>query len=276
MSVASVQLIKDFNLKGVSAPEFFRSAEDIEKYAGRHPYSHLMRRAWEVMHLNGILCVDGRPTVYFKEVKRIDSLRQRERYQKFWNQGLATLLVISSPDEVQVFSSLAEPVKEDSVVEDKHRLVEILDSTAKMLNFVRRVQSGQIYRDNPKSFNSDKAVDKFLLKNLRNARDLLHDHKKLEYKFVHALLGRIIFTCYLVEREIIDEKQFNKAGAKRIKTLHELFVKYDGDKAKNILYDLFADLQKHFNGSMFDATLEDERSKIAPGHINILKRFLNG
>ncbi|MCH7605433.1 hypothetical protein IID24_05605 [Patescibacteria group bacterium] len=194
MSIASAQLIKDFDLKGVSAPEFFRSAEDIEKYAGRHPYSHLMRRAWETMHLNGILCVDGRPTVYFKEVKRIDSLRQRERYQKFWNQGLATLLVIQSPGKVQVFSSLAEPAKEDSVVEDKHRLVEILNSTAKVLNFVRRVQTGQIYRDHPDSFQPDKAVDRFLLKNLRNARNLLHDHKKLEYKVVHALLGRIIFT----------------------------------------------------------------------------------
>ncbi len=275
MSVASVQLIKDFNLKGVSAPVFFRSADDIEKYAGRHPYSHLMRRAWETMHLNGILCVDDRPTVYFKEVKRIDSLRQRERYQKFWNQGLATLLVISSPDEVQVFSSLAEPAKEDSVIEDEHRLVEILDSTAKVL-FVRRVQSGQIYRDHPESFKPDKAVDKFLLKNLRNARDLLHDHKKLEYKIVHALLGRIIFTCYLVEREIIDEKQFNKAGARGVNTLHELFAKYDGDKAKNILYNLFAVLQVHFNGSMFDNTLEDERPHIKEGHIAILKRFLNG
>ena len=276
MSVASVQLIKDFNLKGVSAPEFFRSAEDIEKYAGRHPYSHLMRRAWEVMHLNGILCVDGRPTAYFKEVKRIDSLRQRERYQKFWNQGLATLLVISSPDEVQVFSSLAEPVKDDSVVEDKHRLVEMLDSTAKVLNFVNRVQTGQIYRDHPDSFNSDKAVDKFLLKNLRNARDLLHKHKKLKYKIVHSLLGRIIFTCYLIEREIIDERQFNKAGAKSIKNLHELLKEYDGDKAKDILYDLFAVLQKHFNGSMFDDTLEEERPHIKEGHIAILKRFLNG
>ncbi|HIJ52436.1 MAG TPA: N-6 DNA methylase [Planctomycetes bacterium] len=275
MSVASVQLIKDFNLKGVSAPEFFRSAEDIEKYAGRHPYSHLMRRAWEAMHLNGILCVDDIPTVYFKEVKRIDSLRQRERYQKFWNQGLATLLVISSPDEVQVFSSLAEPVKEDSVIEDEHRLVEILDSTAKVL-FVRRVQTGQIYRDNPDSFQPDKAVDRFLLRNLKKARDQLHEHSELNYEIVHALLGRIIFTCYLVERDIIDEEQFDKAGAKGIKNLRELFTKYKGDKAKNILYDLFALLQKHFNGSMFDDTLEDERPLVDKGHIEILRRFLNG
>ena len=275
MSIASVQLIKDFNLKGVCAPEFFRSAEDIEKYAGRHPYSHLMRRAWETMHLNGILCVDGRPTVYFKEVQQLDSRTQRERYQKFWNQGLATLLVVKSPKEVQVFSSLAEPAKEDSVIEDEHRLVEILDSTAKVL-FVRRVQTGQIYRDNPDSFQPDKAVDRFLLRNLKKARDQLHEHNELNYEIVHALLGRIIFTCYLIEREIIDDRQFNKAGAKGIKNLRELLTEYKGDKAKNILYDLFALLQKHFNGSMFDDTLEDERPLVDKGHIEILRRFLNG
>jgi len=96
MSVTSAQLIKDFNLQGVFAPDYFRSAEEIEKHAGRHPYSHLMRRAWETMHLDGIFCVDGRPTVYFKEVKQINSTLLRALYQKFWNQGLATLLVVKS------------------------------------------------------------------------------------------------------------------------------------------------------------------------------------
>lgn len=276
LSIASKKLIKDFGLKRVSASDFFGSMDDIEKSAGRHPYSHFMRRAWEAMHLNGILCIDGRPTVYFKEVKRLDSLSQRERYQKFWNQGLATLLVVRSPDEVQVFSSLAEPAKEDSAIEDEHRLVETLKLTSELLSFVRRVQTGQIYRDNPKSFQPDKTVDKFLLRNLRYARDLLVNHKKLEYKIAHTLLGRIIFTCYLIERKIIDEKQFSKAGAKGVTNLHEFFNKYNGDKAKDILYKLFAVLRTHFNGSVFDDTLEDERSKIAPGHIKILKRFRNG
>jgi len=275
VSVASKQLIKDFNLVGVSTPDFFRSADDIEKYAGCHPYSHFMRRAWETMDLNGILCIDGRPTVYFKEVKRLDLAMQRKWYQEFWNQGIATLLVISSPNEVRVFSSLAEPAKKDSAIENEHRLVETLDLTAKVL-FVQRVQTGQIYRDYPESFKPDKAVDKFLLKNLRTARDQLHNHKKLSYKIVHALLGRIIFTCYLVEREIIDESQFSEAGAKGIKNLHELFKEHNENKVKNILYDLFAVLQRHFNGSMFDDALKEERPQIDSGHIQILRRFLSG
>ncbi len=275
VTVASKKLIKDFNLEEVSAPDFFRSEEDIEKYAGIHPYSHFMRRAWETMHLNGILCIEGKPTVYFKEVDRIDSRNQRECYKKFWNQGLATLLVISSPDEVQVYSSLAEPAKEDSPIQTEHRLVETLDLAARAL-FARRVQTGQIYREKPNSFQPDKAVDKFLLKNLRFARDLLHKHNNLEYKIIHSLLGRIIFICYLIERDVIGEQEFAEAGVKDVKNLHKLFSQYKGIKARDILYDLFVVLETHFNGSVFDQTVKQERHKIDDEHIRILRRFLNG
>jgi type I restriction-modification system DNA methylase subunit len=275
VTVASKKLIKDFNLEEVSAPDFFCSEDDIEKHAGIHPYSHFMRRAWETMHLNGILCIEGKPTVYFKEVDRIDSRNQRECYKKFWNQGLATLLVISSPDEVQVYSSLAEPAKEDSPLDAEHRLVQTLDLTARAL-FMRRVKTGQIYRENPESFQPDKTVDKFLLKNLRAARDLLHKHNNLEYKITHSLLGRIIFTCYLIERDVIGKQEFVEAGVKDVKDLHELFSQYKGIKARNILYDLFAVLETHFNGSVFDQTTKQERQEIDEEHIRILRRFLNG
>jgi len=274
VTVASKKLIKDFNLEEVSAPDFFGSEDDIEKHAGIHPYSHFMRRAWETMHLNGILCIEGKPTVYFKEVDCIDSRIQRECYKKFWNQGLATLLVISSPNEVQVYSSLAEPAKEDSPLQAEHRLVETLDLTTKAL-FLRKVQTGQIYRENPKSFQPDKAVDKHLLKNLKTARDLLHKQNNLEYKIIHLLLGRIIFTCYLIERDVIGEQEFAEAGVKGVKNLRELFSQYKGIKARDILYDLFDVLETHFNGSVFDKTIKQERHKIDEEHIRILQRFLN-
>jgi hypothetical protein len=276
MTSASRQLIIDFNLAKVTAPIFFRSIEEVEDHAGRNPFSHFMRRAWETMHLNGILCVEGRPTVYFKEVERIDSHTQRERYKKFWNQGLATLLVVRSPSDVQVFSSLANPIKSDSDVQSEHRLVEILNSADKILRFVDRVQTGQIYRDSPDSFQPDKTVDKFLLKNLREARNLLHKHNNLDYKIVHPLLGRIIFTCYLVERGIIEQRIFDEANLSGTRNLHDLLSRYDGIQARNALYRLFEVLKKHFNSSMFDETLRDERDHINGDHITILRRFLSG
>lgn len=279
MSVASAPFIDSFDLGDASPPVFFRSYDEIEEHSGRHPYSHLMRRAWESMELCGIFCVDRKPTVYFKEVERIDSDQIRILHRQLWNQGIATLLVVVSPKEVQVYSGLAYPAREQDEIGGGHRLVELLDRTANVLElrqFVQKVETGQIYRDYEKCFSPDSTVDQYLLDNLGKARDLLYECGGLEYATVHALLGCLIFTCYLRDREIINATQFALAGAPDVDCLRNLLNNYDPDKAKDILYNLFDLLQRYFNGSMFDEAVMDERPKISRDHIEVLQKFLNG
>lgn len=277
MSTASQELIKLFDLGKLAPSVFFRSLKEIKESTEPHPYSHLMRRAWESMGLNGILCVDRIPTVYFKEVKRINSSQLRDLQRRLWNQGTATMLVVSSPKAVEVYSGLAYPAREGEEVKDDNRLVEILDRTAdalKISQFPQRVETGQIYREKPESFNSEHTVDRYLLEHLEATRDKLSKHgKKLKHKTIHTLLGKIIFTCYLTDRKIINGRQFEEAGAPGIGNLRELLNEYHSpDDAKRILTRLFRQLQGYFNGSMFDETdltLSDE-------HIDILREFLNG
>jgi len=279
MSASHTSLIETFDLGGASPPVLFRSHEEIEENAARHPYSHLMRRAWEIMELSGILCMDRKPTVYFKEVEQIDLEEIRILHRQLWNQGIATLLVVISPQEVQVYSGLAYPAREQDEIGGDHRLVEILDRTAdaiKLRQFVQRVETGQIYRDYEKCFSPDSTVDQYLLDNLGKARDLLYECGGLEYGTVHALLGRLIFTCYLRDRKIINGTQFGDAGAPDVSSLRDLLNNYDLDAAKNILYNLFDLLQKYFNGSMFDERVVEELPKISRNHMEVLQRFLNG
>lgn len=279
MSVASAPLIDTFDLVDASPPVFFRSYKEIEEHSGRHPYSHLMRRAWESMELCGIFCVDRKPTVYFKEVERIDPGQIRILHRQLWNQGVATLLVVVSPEEVQAYSGLAYPAREQDEVGGDHRLVEVLNRTANVLElrqFIQKVETGQIYRDYEKCFYPDRTVDQYLLENLGKARDLLYECGGLEYKTIHALLGRLIFTCYLRDREIINATQFALAGAPDVDSLRNLLNHYDPDKAKDILYNLFDLLQRYFNGSMFDEAVMEERPKISRDHMQVLQKFLNG
>ena len=280
MPTASAQLIDCFALENIPPPTFFSSYEQIDKNADRHPYSHFMRRAWESMNLSGIFCVDRKPTIYFKEVKHIDSKAVRKIHRQLWNQGLATLLVIVSPEEVQVYSGLAYPAREQDEVSGDHRLVEVLNRTAdsiELRRFIQTVETGQIYRDHQASFKPERSVDHYLLGNLRMARDLLHNSGEgLDYRIVHALLGRIIFTSYLRDRDIINGNQFNSAGANGVDCLRDLFNNYNSNEAKNILYNFFELLQGYFNGSMFDEEMREERQKIKEDHIEILKKFLNG
>lgn len=274
-----------FCLEESSPPIYFRSSEEIDDFAGNIPYSHLMRRAWETMVLDGIFCIDRKPTVYFKKVNNISTEEVKRLHLLLWNQGIATLLVLISESNVRVYSALAYPAKRDEPIDSTERLVEILDVTAhalEMRQFISRVETGQIYQDKKECFQTGNNVDRFLLDNLARTRDQLVESssplidKNLIYKRIHSLLGRLIFTCYLIDRKIINGAQFAAAGAPNVSNIRDLLNTLEPESAKKVLYALFDLLQKHFNGSMFDANIAEEWLDIAPIHIDILRKFING
>jgi len=46
--------------------EFFRDLEEINSADPIPLHAHAMRRAWKEMELDGILCIERVPVVYFK------------------------------------------------------------------------------------------------------------------------------------------------------------------------------------------------------------------
>jgi hypothetical protein len=148
-----------------------------------------------------------------------------------------------------------------------------------LLKFIRAVELGELFRKKPKSFNPDLRVDRYLLKNLAAARrSLLAEEpvQTLDIRTVNALLWRTIFTCYLVDRKIIDCSYFNKIGATDCHRLIDLLESNEPNEAKHLLYALFQQLKSDFNGDLFDVELQAENQLIKDGHINILKQFLRG
>lgn len=263
-------------------PEFFHSLEAINTGNKSLPQAHAMRRAWKDLELDGILCVNNAPYIYFKEVSGIDSVQMRELHRHIWNQGIAPLLVVVSPTEVQVYSGLALPAKEEQKVSQQNRLVQILNRVAdeiELRQFIRAVELGELFREKPKSFNPDLRVDRYLLRNLADARrSLLAEEpvQTLDIRTVNALLWRTIFTCYLVDRKIIDCSYFEKIGATDCHILIDLLERNEPNEAKPLLYALFQQLKSDFNGDLFDVDLQAESQLIKDGHINILKQFLRG
>ena len=63
---------------------------------GAHDASqaHVARRAFDLLHLDGVLCADRAPLVYFKWVSRIDNLEIAALHRTFWNHGGAPILVV--------------------------------------------------------------------------------------------------------------------------------------------------------------------------------------
>jgi hypothetical protein len=92
---------KDFGLGERASPNFFSSKDSLDQTV---PQAHVLRRAFDLLDLNGVLCVDNAPLIYFKQVDRIDTEYISEINRRFWNHGGAPVLdvrfVSHSPDLV--------------------------------------------------------------------------------------------------------------------------------------------------------------------------------
>lgn len=277
----TAQTLEAFGLDSARPPVFFSTIAEIDQLNELHPYAHFMRRAWESIGLDGIFCVQRKPTVYFKQVDRIQHARMEELHRKVWNQGVAAILVVCSPNEVRIFSALAAPKGRVGDKQEDYSLVDTLNLVAQAFevrHFLARVETGKFYQDHVTHFPDNRSVDQTLLENLSAARDLLHQGEQgLDLSTAHAVLGRIIFTCYLTDRGIITEREFREAGAPvGVENLRGLMGSLTPGAAKRCLYRLWRNLQVDFNGSMFDESVSGEAAKLNDGHISIIASFLNG
>lgn len=181
----SAPLANELGLTESSGRYLIQSVDELSGVAG----SHALRRAWESIGLSAILFVDGRPTVYFKEVShyRENDLRKFQRF--IWNQGIATLFVVCTPTEVLAFSGLATPAEPSASLEGGNRLVEKLNRVTDALaiqNLVFRVESGRIYEEHSSSFDNELAVDQYLLRNLNaTASELYKIDRRLSLSRIH-------------------------------------------------------------------------------------------
>lgn len=273
---------QDFGLGDSAEGHLFVSAADAASSDFIRGQSHYIRRAFDRLRLDGVLCVDGVPTVYLKKFERpVRREEINELQRKLWNQGTGTLLVIVDPGFVYVFSSMVLPSDDDGDdVDSHHALVEKLDRVANVLEacrLVTRVASGQYYREHASKFQPSNTVDQHLLVNLGAVGDLLrHDESPSERKRVHAFLGRVIFACYLIDRGVIALQDYPFVRRQGVTTLIELLSAYDAARAKDVLYQLFDRLRVDFNGSMFETDLDEEKATISDDDIGTLTRFLHG
>lgn len=256
-----------------------RSTDDWSEAREFGSHAHTLRRLFDDIGIDAIVCTEGRPTVCLKDGRHLNSEEIEELRKKLWNLGATTLLVVEQTTRVLIFSTISKPSKEDS-----HGANAMLDSEAienlekaelalRLQQFVRRVETGAIYRDHKSLFNSKQAVDQLLLKNLRATRDRLCGGKTLEeYRRAHALIGKFLFSCYLLDRGIIGPAYLRKNKLPEASDSLGLLTNVFGYQGR-ILESLFQSLQRDFNGSLFGDQLESEISDLEAQY---LCRFLSG
>src|SRR4051812_44624235 len=99
----------EFGLPEPGTETFFSSKADLNTARPESSQAHVVRRAFDLLKLDGVLCRDRAPLIYFKRVQRIDSREIAPLHRTFWNHGGAPILVLVAPDEVHVYSGLIRP-----------------------------------------------------------------------------------------------------------------------------------------------------------------------
>lgn len=253
--------------------------------------AHLIRRAWRSLGLEAVLTVENKPTVYFKRVAKKDPVAEAELHRLLWNQGTATLLVVRDSAEVRVYSALALPdQKPIAEGEGDDRLVDTLThirSALELTDFIRRVETGRIYQELHKrdSFHSENGVDRTLLRNLKLAsKRLCSGDGALKPSVAHALLGRLLFTCYLRARGVLSNDYLKRDAGVLLDTkpghptpsIQEILKESSPTQAKETLFKIFKAVKGDFNGSLFGEELEGESRAVHAAHMDVLRDFLNG
>ncbi len=263
---------------------FIRATDDWRNAPEFKSHGHTLRRLFESdesksenLEIDAVVCTEGRPTVCLKDGRHLSGEDIAALRNKLWNLGATTLLLVEQPSQILVFSTISEPSAKDKtgdtarLGEETIAQLELTELALRLQQFVRRVETGAIYREHQSLFDAKQAVDQRLLKNLRATRDLLCEKGKTveAYRRAHALIGKFLFSCYLLDRGIIGPPYLKKNRLPEASDSLGLFTGIQGYS----LESLFLTLQHDFNGSLF---ADQSVSDISDIEVSYLYRFLSG
>lgn len=275
---ASSEWQSGLGINSVGAGAFFGSKAELNDPAINASQGHVLRRAFDLLQLDGVLCTKNTPLVYFKQVPRIDPVEVAKLHKTFWNHGGAPVLVLMAPDQIQIYSGFVRPLPQTDPQGQIPALVDTLAwSSAALREFLPTVESGQFFHQHAKSFDPSHRVDRDLLDNLQGTRSKLAEtcRGKFNEQVLDALLCRLVFVCYLFDRdpEVVGEDYLRGIGPRNARHLRDVLGTQPKSKAKSYLYDLFRRLGKDFNGDLFSDDLDAEEKEVPVSAIGPLDDF---
>jgi hypothetical protein len=269
---------REFGIADADATLFFTTKAEVTAAERTASQAHILRRAFDVLDLDGIYCSANGPLVYFKRVSRIDVSDVADLHRRFWNHGGAPVLVLISPREVHVYSGLVQPAPHVGAAKRIEAFVESLDRTTSALrDFLPAVESGEYFRRNERSFNPANRVDRDLLSSLEATRqELSAVTGALEPRELDALLCRLVFACYLFDRRIVGKSYLEAIDVQHADHLRDILGMKPRSTAKQALYALFRQLGADFNGDLFSTDLTAESKLVSAAYIETLDDFFHG
>lgn len=257
-----------------------RASESWEEAPEFRGYGHTLRRFFADLEIDAVLCLEGRPSVCIKDARALSPSDVEGVRRQLWNSGASTLFVVESKTDIKVFSTLVKPVKNDAhgdnaqLREETVQGLQAVELSLRLRRLLHRIETGAIYREYESLFAPQCAVDRYLLDNLSEIRNLICPEKSRRgYEQAHAIIGRFLFSCYLLDRRIIGPAYLKRANLPEANDMLQL-LRNSGTDGPKTLSSLFKILQRDFNGSLFGNLVDDH--SIGDKEVAYLRAFLSG
>lgn len=207
-----------------------------------------------------IFCFDNKPLILFFE----NPQNKAALHKAVWNFNETPIVVISENDAVTVYNGFA--------IDENTKLLKQLGGSEVLndLNYFELV-TGKTFEKYNKDFNYLHRVDYRLLKNIEDTQDELLKKHHCDRKTANALLGKIIFIRYLIDRKV----KLNFDGISREWTNQEFCdLLLDRERVYNF-FDYLQDKDRGFNGNLFPID-KDSFDDIPNEAFGLIKRLLEG
>lgn len=151
-------------------------------------------------------------TVYFKYAEdRPDEATISTWHREIWNERFAPLLWIISPNVIELYNGFSRPDTPETAASHQLRIFETIEQHLVELEQVAGrlvMESGQFW-STVTGIDRKGSVDEQLLSDLAYLEyDLIEDG--MERESAQGLIGRSIFTQYLVDREIVGSSRLQQ------------------------------------------------------------------
>jgi len=226
-----------------------------------------VERCLEQVNPDAFFCFDNKPLILFFENPQIENL-----HKKIWNINEVPVIIIANNEFVEIFNGF-------NLLENEEKL-EKLGGDEKLTDFSYfQLVTGKTWEIYQKKLNHKNRVDYKLLDNISAARkkileqfSLINNNEEIEKqytKITNALLGKIIFVRYLIDKKV----ELNFEDQAKIWTNNDLCKLLENPAKVVEFFDYLADKENGFNGDLFPL-VKNEYDIISQEAYNILIRLL--
>lgn len=209
---------------------------------------------------DAFFCFDNKPMILFFH----NPANKQELHEAIWNFNESPIAIILENDVIEIFNGFS--------FDENTELLKQLGGEDKLNDFTYfELVTGRTWEQYQQQLNYKNRVDYHLLENIKAARKLLVEKRGLDAKITNALIGKVIFVRYLIDRKV-KMKFDDKLRTWSNDEFCELLI--HPKKVQNF-FEYLDDKERGFNGDLFPLT-DNEYEQISQEDYRILKRLLKG